>query len=83
MTSQEIGTSKPHAPIFLAALQKAGVQPHEAMHVGDQYQSDVLGAKAAGLNPVLLDRGNFYSDFHECPRITNLLTLNTVLGRYE
>lgn len=83
VTSQEIGTSKPHAPIFLAALQKAGVQPHEAIHVGDQYRSDVVGAKGAGLNPVLLDRGNFYSDFHECPRIYSLRTLDAILERYD
>jgi FMN phosphatase YigB (HAD superfamily) len=83
VTSQEVGTSKPHAPIFRAALQKAGVQPLEAMHVGDQYQSDVLGAKGAGIHPVLLDRGNFYTEFHECPRITNLLTLGELIASYD
>ena len=33
VTSGEVGWEKPHAPIFLAALEKAGVEPHEAVHV--------------------------------------------------
>ena len=38
------------------ALDKLDVKPAEAMHVGDDYETDVLGAKQGGLMPVLLDR---------------------------
>lgn len=42
--------------IFELALAALGVAPQEAMHVGDAYEADVLGAHAAGLHAVFLDR---------------------------
>ena len=38
------------------ALKKAGVAPIEAMHVGDQYEMDTVGALGVGMKAVLLDR---------------------------
>jgi len=71
-TSSEIGAEKPHSPIFLAALERAGVAASEAIHVGDQYHSDVLGAKGVGINPLLLDRDGFWEGVNDCPRIRSL-----------
>lgn len=50
------GLAKPDAAIFDLALQRAGVQPGEAIHVGDNYVPDVVGARAAGIPVLLLDR---------------------------
>lgn len=75
ITSQEVGAEKPHPPIFLAALAKAGVEPHEALHVGDQYDSDVLGARAVGIHPILIDRDGFIDEPLDCPCITGLAEL--------
>jgi putative hydrolase of the HAD superfamily len=72
LTSSEIGAEKPHPPIFLAALERAGVSASEAIHVGDQYHSDVLGAKGVGINPLLLDRDGFWEGVNDCPRIRSL-----------
>jgi putative hydrolase of the HAD superfamily len=72
LTSSEIGAEKPHPPIFLAALERAGVAASEAIHVGDQYHSDVLGAKGVGINPLLLDRDGFWEGVNDCPRIRSL-----------
>jgi len=72
LTSSEIGAEKPHPPIFLAALERAGVAASEAIHVGDQYHSDVLGAKGVGINPLLLDRDGFWEGVDDCPRIRSL-----------
>jgi putative hydrolase of the HAD superfamily len=72
LTSSEIGAEKPHSPIFLAALERAGVAASEAIHVGDQYHSDVLGAKGVGINPLLLDRDGFWEGVNDCPRIRSL-----------
>ena len=71
-TSSEIGAEKPHSPIFLAALERAGVAASEAIHVGDQYHSDVVGAKGVGINPLLLDRDGFWEGVNDCPRIRSL-----------
>ncbi len=72
VTSGEVGVDKPKPPIFLAALQKAGVTPSEAVHVGDQYQLDVAGARGVGIKPLLLDRYNLYPEVNDCPRIHSL-----------
>ena len=56
VSSGEVGIGKPHAPIFSAALTRAGVAAAEALHVGDSYSGDVLGAQGAGMEAVFLDR---------------------------
>ena len=75
VTSGEVGADKPSPPIFLAALQRAGVDASEAVHVGDQYKLDVLGAKGVGITPILLDRYDLFSEVSDCPRIHSLTEL--------
>jgi putative hydrolase of the HAD superfamily len=72
LTSSEIGVEKPHPPIFLAALSRAKVDASEALHVGDQYYADVIGAKGVGINPLLLDRDGFWEGVEDCPRVKGL-----------
>jgi len=72
VNSQEVGCNKPEAPIFLAALEKAGVEASEAMHVGDQYELDVVGAQGVGIKPILIDRFDVSPGFRDCPRIGKL-----------
>ena len=79
VTSSEAGADKPDPRIFQVALAKAGAGPQEAMHVGDQPASDVHGALAAGIAPVLLDRDGVHKDFDKCPRIESLLELPALL----
>ena len=50
------GIEKPDPRIFKIALEKAGCEPHEMLHVGDSLETDVAGAKAAGVSSVWLDR---------------------------
>jgi putative hydrolase of the HAD superfamily len=56
VSSAEVGVAKPHPAVFEAALRKVGVEASDALHVGDGYESDVLGATAAGLQAVYLQR---------------------------
>jgi HAD superfamily hydrolase (TIGR01549 family) len=66
VTSQEAGAQKPYPPIFLAALERAHAKPEEAVHVGDQYHSDVQGARGVGIMPVLLDRRSAFPGADNC-----------------
>jgi putative hydrolase of the HAD superfamily len=54
--SAVIGVRKPSPGIFEAALSLAGAAPGEAVHVGDSVEEDVDGARAAGIEAVLLRR---------------------------
>src|SRR5215207_1328780 len=69
--SHLVGLSKPDPAIFRHALGLLGVEPDEAVFVGDSYAHDALAARAAGLAAVLLDP----LDLHPgaaCPRIRRL-----------
>ena len=54
--SASFGAAKPDPSIFAAGLELAGVDAGEAMHVGDDVEADVDGARAAGIEPVLIAR---------------------------
>jgi len=79
VTSEEAGADKPSPLIFQMALQRAGVEASEAVHVGDQYKMDVLGARGVGISPILIDRYNLYPDIRDCPQIHNLHELSRYL----
>jgi len=54
--SSLVGYSKPHPRIFEIALERSGMAPEEAVHVGDTFRDDVQGAQAAGIRAVLVRR---------------------------
>lgn len=58
VTSAGAGVRKPSPAIFEQALGLAGVTPAEAIHVGDTLDEDVAGARAAGIEPVLIRRSD-------------------------
>jgi putative hydrolase of the HAD superfamily len=72
VTSDLVGVEKPAAPIFLAALTKTRMEASNSIYIGDQYQSDILGALNAGMQAVLVDRYDINSDITGCPRIRSL-----------
>jgi putative hydrolase of the HAD superfamily len=72
VTSQDAGAGKPRPEIFRHALQKGRVKATEAIYVGDQYQVDVVGSRGAGMKAILIDRGDYYRDITDCPRIKSL-----------
>jgi HAD superfamily hydrolase (TIGR01549 family) len=76
-----VGVEKPHPEIFQMALASAAAAANEAVFVGDTNATDVGGAQLAGLRGVLIDRVNAYPHA-ECPRITLLPELNSVLAAW-
>ena len=55
--SQEVGASKPRPEIFHLALEPLGVNPREALMVGDGVNSDIRGANNAGIDACWLNPG--------------------------
>jgi putative hydrolase of the HAD superfamily len=68
------GVEKPDPRFFLLALERLGASPGEAVHVGDFYSVDVVGARAAGIRPVLLDESGLHPEA-DCPRVRSLAEL--------
>jgi putative hydrolase of the HAD superfamily len=54
LDSALFGAEKPDPAIFRAALEALRVAPDEALYVGDLYEVDVVGARAAGMEAILL-----------------------------
>jgi putative hydrolase of the HAD superfamily len=55
VVSSQAGAAKPSPQPYRLALEQLGVPPQQAWHIGDSAE-DVAGARAAGLQPILLRR---------------------------
>ncbi len=64
--SSEIGVRKPAARIFEEAARRFNVDVNEILHVGDELDSDFAGARAAGLDALLVD--------HKASRLSGILS---------
>ena len=60
ITADMVKAYKPHPTLFMKALEVSGCTVDEVVHIGDSITSDVNGAKAVGIKPILLDRDSKY-----------------------
>ena len=68
--------AKPAKEIFLYALNELGVQPSEALFIGDSVKEDYQGAMNVGVKPFLIDReGRIPSKYNKITSLTDLLTI--------
>jgi putative hydrolase of the HAD superfamily len=56
LAARDAGMLKPDPRIFEILLERVGLAAHEVVHVGDDAEADVEGARAAGVLPVWLNR---------------------------
>ena len=84
LAAREAGMLKPDPRIFEILLERAGLRAHEVVHVGDDAEADVEGARAAGVLPVWLNRAaTAWPRESEPPELTirGLDELAAALGR--
>lgn len=62
LDSSVIGFAKPDPRIFHVALERVGIEARDAIHVGDTPGADVDGARAAGIEAVLVDPAGLHGD---------------------
>ncbi len=62
LASGEVGVRKPDPGIFYAALERLGTTAGQSFYVGDNYWADVVGARNAGVTPVLLDPWHLFPE---------------------
>ena len=75
-----VGVEKPDPAIFHGVLDAAGIEPADAVHVGDFYTLDVVGARAAGMTPVLLDPEGL-QEGRDCARVRDFAELEQYLAQ--
>jgi putative hydrolase of the HAD superfamily len=80
LDSHEEGVEKPDPRFFDIALARSGATRETTIHVGDLYNVDVVGARAAGLRAVLLDEAGLYPEA-DCPRVQSLTELADQIER--
>jgi FMN phosphatase YigB (HAD superfamily) len=78
--SAVVGFEKPDPRIFRHAAAALGVEPEEAVHVGDLYSVDVAGARAAGLRAILLDPYDAWR-VDDCPKARDVADAARLIAR--
>lgn len=73
--SAETGLEKPDPRIFLAAAGRLGLPPGDCVYVGDIYEIDVRGARAAGLEAILIGTSPAPEPVTRVPDLVSLLPL--------
>lgn len=73
--------AKPDPELYRLALERADVVADYAVHIGDSYVRDVLGARSMGIHPVLIDRMRLLQpETVDCPLVYDLHGLLDLLG---
>lgn len=77
--SEQLGAEKPARACFDAFLERTELDARQVVYVGNEYVADVIGARGAGLTPILIDRGNRLPHA-DCLRVQSLLDLTRPTG---
>jgi len=76
--SHVVGVQKPDPEIFRIGLRELGAEAATSVFVGDVPAIDIVGARAAGIAPILLDRHDLYADA-DAPRLRSIRELPALL----
>ena len=80
ITSEETGKLKPHPEVFKHALQTAGTFAHKSYMIGDNFQSDVLGARNVGMHAIHFDPFEQSEvDTKIIPKVKRLIEIREIL----
>jgi putative hydrolase of the HAD superfamily len=71
LVSSAVGYAKPDARIFQSALERHGLAPADATHIGDSETNDIRGASNLGLKAILVDRSGQQAS-PSLPRVSGL-----------
>lgn len=57
LSAASTGRAKPHPHMFQEACRRANVAPAQLAHIGDEAETDLAGAQAAGVTVIWMNRG--------------------------
>lgn len=79
ITSEDAGYKKPHINIFKYAFSVAEALPAESLMIGDDIEVDIIGAKEAGMDQVLVDFDRILPDSSATYYVNSLFELKLIL----
>jgi putative hydrolase of the HAD superfamily len=77
--SEMVGKTKPHREIFELSLQLANAKVSESVMIGDDHNTDIIGAVQIGMQAILFDPSNRYRKSAGLYKISNLNELPLLL----
>ena len=78
--SEEVGTQKPDKAIFEIAMERAKTNTTECVMIGDNYNTDIVGAKSAGMDQIFFNpKKNRSRRLEVTHEINSLLELKEIL----
>ena len=72
INAEDVGYKKPDPQIFSIATSRLGALPNEVIHIGDDLEADIIGARNSGWNAIHFDKEGEFNHKH-CP-IVNCLS---------
>jgi FMN phosphatase YigB (HAD superfamily) len=78
ISAGQVGIWKPDPEIFYYGMGVARSLPSQTIYIGDNYYADILGARNAGIYPILIDREGIFPDA-DCPTISEISELLEIL----
>ena len=78
MAAGEVQVWKPDPGIFEHGLRRVNLTAGEVIYVGDNYYADVVGARSAGLQPILYDPIGIFPE-PDCTTIKSFDELNSIV----
>ena len=77
-----IGLEKPDPRFFQVALDEFDVPADAALHLGDIYSTDIVGARAAKMRAALIDPyGHYEGMFPDVPRAPGVVEVADALAK--
>ena len=77
--SEDTGFGKPHPSIFQDACRRAGEDPRDCVHIGDDLTNDIHASRALGIRPIWIDRKRTAINGVPARRIESLIELAVAL----
>lgn len=85
LTAADVGSAKPDPAMFIEACRLTGNIPEQMLHIGDEAETDILGAATAGFRTIWINRRQETWQ-HQCrphAQIESLSELETVLAAWH